>query len=164
MSKIFALVVAFVVVGVAATAGTARAGQALHVSFPISGDQVFPAGTACDFNEEDSFTGRVTFTATSTGTFVQEVSIYVTHTNLDTGYTLTEHDLGNTIVPEGSSTGILAGIWWHLTTSSGQTVLVKAGMARFDLETGQIISFTPNSAFDQSAADLICPALGGAPA
>jgi hypothetical protein len=165
MRRTLAAVVAIVVVvGMAATAGTARAQRATHISFPISGDEVFPAGTICDFNLDEPFTGTVTFTATSNGTYVEQDSIYATHVNLDTGYTLTEHDAVNTVIPAGSSDGILAGIFWHLTTSSGQSVLVKAGMATFDLATGEIISFTPNSSFDQSAADLLCPALGGNPA
>jgi hypothetical protein len=165
MGKTFALVVALVVVGVAATAGTARAGQALHVSFPVSDDSIFPAGTLglCDFTLEESFTGTVTFTQTSTGTYVEQESIYASHTNLDTGYTLTEHTVTTTVIRAGSSTAIVAGVFWHLTTSSGQKVLVKAGVLRVDLATGEI-SFTPNSGFDQSFSDIVCPALGGTPA
>jgi hypothetical protein len=159
-----AAVALVVVVGMAATAGTARGGQATHISFPISGDQLFPAGTICDFNLEESFTGTVTFTLAPNGTYVEQDSIYATHINLGTGYTLTEHDAVNTVIRAGSSDGLLAGIYWHLTTSSGQTVLVKAGMGVFDLATGEIISFTPNSALDQSGADVLCPALGGNPA
>jgi hypothetical protein len=164
MNKIFALVVALVVVAVAATAGTARADQAFHLSFPISGDSVFTTGSICDFNLEESFTGRVTFTQTSTGTYVEQDSIYATHTNLDTQSSLTEHDVTTFVIPAKSSTAIVAGVFWHLTTSTGQVVLVKAGMIRIDLATGEMISFTPNSGFDESFAQTICPALGGAPA
>jgi hypothetical protein len=41
--------------------------------------------------------------------------------------------------------------------------LVKAGEATLDAATGQLISFT-NSGFDQTLAQIICPALGGSPA
>jgi hypothetical protein len=43
-------------------------------------------------------------------------------------------------------------------------VLVKAGEATIDESTGQVLSFTPNSGMGQTEAQLICPALGGAPA
>jgi hypothetical protein len=165
MRSTFATVVAvLMVVGIAATAGSARAGQALHQSFPISGDEVFPAGTLCDFDLDESFTGTVTFTAAPNGTYVEQDSIYATHVNLDTGYTLTEHDAVKTVIPAGSSTGLLAGIFWHLTSSSGRSVLVKAGSGVFDLATGEMLSFTPNSSLGEAGADLLCPALGGSPA
>ena len=164
MRRTLAVIVAGVVVALAATTGATAAGPALHQSFPISADDVFPAGTSCDFNEEDSFTGTLTFTAAPNGTFVQQLSIDVTHTNLDTGYTLTEHDSTTTIIPASGSTVMVAGLLWHLRDPSGKIVLVKAGRGVFDLATGETISFTPNSSLDQSAADILCPALGGAPA
>jgi len=43
-------------------------------------------------------------------------------------------------------------------------VLVKARQAILDTATGNVISFTPNSGFDQTYAQIICPALGGSPA
>jgi hypothetical protein len=43
-------------------------------------------------------------------------------------------------------------------------VLVRAGEVTFDASTGQLISFTPNSAGDQTFAQVVCPALGGSPA
>lgn len=162
--RVLAVAVIGVVVALAAATGATAAGQALHQSFPISGDDMFPAGTVCDFNEEDSFTGTLTFTAAPNGTFVQQQSVDVTHTNLDTGYTLTEHDVTTTIVPANGSTFIVAGVFWHLRDPSGKIVLVKAGQGVFDLTTGETVSFTPNSSLDQSAGDILCPALGGAPA
>ena len=162
MRRMLAVIVIGVVVAFAAATGAAGAGPALHQSFPISGDDVSPAGTVCDFNEEDSFTGTLTFTAAPNGEFVQQQSIYVTHTNLDTGYTLTEHDVTTTIVPASGSTGMVAGVFWHLRDPSGKIVLVGAGRLVFDLATGETISFTPNSSLARSAAEILCPALGGA--
>jgi hypothetical protein len=164
MRRTLTIVILGVVVALAAATGATGAGKALHQSFPISGDEVFPAGTLCDFNEEDSFTGTLTFTAAPNGTFVQQQNIYVTHTNLDTRYTLTEHDSTTTIIPASGSTVNVAGLFWHLRDPSGKIVLVKAGRGVFDLATGETISFTPNSSLDQSAADIICSELGGAPA
>jgi hypothetical protein len=59
---------------------------------------------------------------------------------------------------------IQPGIFWHLRDASGHNVLVRAGEATFDASTGQLISFTPSSAQDQTFAQVICPALGGRPA
>lgn len=154
-------------VGVAvalAVAGGASGGRAIHMSFPISGDQVFPAGSLCDFNEEESFTGTITFTAAPNGGYVEQDNFYVTHTNLDTGYALTEHDLVNTVIQAGGDTVIQAGVFFHLRGPSGNNVLVKAGKVVFDSATGELVSFTPNSGFDQSGADIVCTELGGAPA
>jgi hypothetical protein len=148
---------------VAVTAGEARA-QATHVSFPISSDTVFPAGTICDFAYEESFAGTVTFTLAPNGLFTQVVRLDVTHTNLDTGYMLTEHDVIHDVIRAGSSDLIETGIFWHLRDSSGRTVLVKAGEAVFDLASGQLIRFTPDTGLDQTFAGTLCPLLGGSPA
>ena len=148
----------------AATTARADNGAATHLSFPVSGDDVFPAGSLCDFNEEDSFRGRVTFTAAPNGSYVEQDNLYVTHTNLDTGFTLTEHDLVNTVIPASGSTVIQAGVFFHLTDPRGKLVLVNAGKVVFDLATGELISFTPNSGFDQTGAQIVCTDLGGAPA
>ena len=58
----------------------------------------------------------------------------------------------------------MAGIFWHLRDASGNKVLVKAGEETFDINTGELISFTPNGGFDQTFAQILCPALGGSPA
>jgi hypothetical protein len=34
----------------------------------------------------------------------------------------------------------------------------------YDATTGDIISFTPNSGWDQTAGQILCPLLGGSPA
>jgi hypothetical protein len=147
----------------AATTARADNGAATHLSFPVSGDQVFPTGTLCNFNEEDSFTGTVTFTLAN-GVFAEHDSLYVTHTNLDTQYTLTEHDVVNTVIPANGSTVIQAGVFFHLTDPSGKLVLVNAGKVVFDEATGELISFTPHTGFDQTGAQIVCTDLGGAPA
>jgi hypothetical protein len=41
-------------------------------------------------------------------------------------------------------------------------VVVQAGQLLFDTETGELLKFTPN--ITPGFADVICPALGGAPA
>jgi hypothetical protein len=145
-------------------AGTAFAdGPATHIKFSVSGENFFPAGTMCNFNMDETFTVDVNFVAAPNGASPTLLTENVTHTNIDTGYSLTEVDQVNTVAQPLSSTVMQVGIFWHLRDASGQVVLVKAGEVTFD-STGNIISFTPNSSFDQTEAQIICTALGGSPA
>jgi hypothetical protein len=149
---------------VALTAGSARADSATRVPFSFSGTNSLPAGTLCDFNYEDTGTVVGAFTVLPDGeVLVQNVTQYVTHTNLDTGYSLSEVDHVADLVLPNSSTEIAVGIFWHLRDASGKTVLVKAGETSFNFVTGEI-TFTPNSGGDQTGAQIVCPALGGSPA
>jgi len=147
----------------AMTAGTARADSASHFKFSFSGVDTNPAGTVCDFNEQDAFT------VVLNGAFVPvsglnpvEVTSYVTHTNLDTGYSLSEVDHFQSLAVINSGQGLTAGVYWHLRDPSGKLVLVQAGHVTFD-QTG-VTSFTPNSGADQTTAQILCPLLGGNPA
>jgi hypothetical protein len=152
------------VVLLALTAGMARADQAVHFRFSFPGENLYPAGTLCDFTLDDTFTVDVNFALAPNGENPVTLSEHVTHTNLDTGYSLSEVDQVNLIANPSSATFLQVGIFWHLRDASGQNVLVRAGEATLDPATGQLISFTPNSGFDQTYAQIICPALGGSPA
>jgi len=146
-------------------AGTALADNPVaHIKTSFSGAILSPAGTVCNFTLDDTFTVDVIFTAAPNGGVTQLLTEHTTHTNLDTGYSLTETDQINQVAQPVSSTAIEVGIFWHLRDASGNNVLVKAGEATVDPATGQLISFTPNSGFDQTYAQIICPALGGNPA
>jgi hypothetical protein len=147
----------------AITAGLARADPASRHTISFSGQEVFPAGTLCDFNYEFDITVNGMFTSAPNGYFTVQFTEYITHTNLDTGYSLSEVDQVNSTNHLGD-TFTSAGIFTHLRDANGHTVLVLAGEAVFDNATGQVISFTPNSGFDQTFAQIICPALGGSPA
>jgi hypothetical protein len=147
-----------------AGAGTALAdGPATHIKSTFSGEILQPAGTLCDFTYDVKFTVDVNFIIAPNGENPVLLTQYNTHTNLDTGYSLTEVDQVNEVAQPHSSTAMQVGIFWHLRDASGQVVLVKAGEATLDAATGQLISFTPNSGFDQTYAQIICPALGGNP-
>jgi hypothetical protein len=148
----------------ALTAGAARP-DASHFSFDYTvGPVVFPAGTLCDFTFESSTTAHQIETDVSNGLFVFHTTQYNTHTNLDTGYSLTEVDQVTSLFSFSSPTTLSTGIFWHLRDASGNQVLVKAGEATFDATTFELLSFTPNSGFDKTFAQIICPALGGSPA
>jgi hypothetical protein len=144
--------------------GTARADMGgNHFTFAYSGVNTYPAGTMCDFNEQDMFTvdGQGIFVP-DTGWNPVHLTVNVTHTNLDSGYFLTEVDHYQSLAVINSGTGRSAGLFWHLRDPSGNLVLVKAGELTFD-DTG-ITGFTPNSAADQTASQILCPLLGGNPA
>jgi hypothetical protein len=143
-------------------AGTANAQQATHFMGSFSAEHLFPAGTLCDFTYHQVFTGDVIVTISPKGE-IDKVTVNVTHTNVDTGYTLTEVDQNTSLQPPGSPTAMTVGISWHLRDASGKNVLVKAGKATFD-SAGDLVKFTPNSGFDQTFAGTICPLLGGSPA
>jgi hypothetical protein len=146
----------------ACTLALATAAQAAQPArSPISVSESFdvPAGELCDF--------RYLLTATATGTKTvfgnrveQHVVELVTHTNADTGFTLTERDqLNLTIYPDGSSKQV--GVEWHLRDPSGKLVLVQAGQLVFG-PTGDLVKATPH--VDADFASVACPALGGEPA
>ena len=148
----------------ALTAGSARADPAFHATFSESGTVLSPAGTLCDFNEQETFTVSGIETIAPNGLDVIAWTNDATHTNLDTGYTLTEVDHFHSTQQLGTSTIMQAGVFWHLRDPSGKIVRVKAGEAIFNGSTGEFIKFTPNTGADQGFADVICPALGGNPA
>jgi len=161
------MLAACVAVGTLATAGigTALANTpATHFRFSFSGENFFPAGTMCNFNMDETFTVVVNDVIAPNGAGPLLLTENVTHTNVDTGYSLTEVDQVNAVGQPLSSTVMQVGIFWHLRDASGRVILVKAGAATFDTTTGNLISFTPNSSFDQTEAQIICPALGGSPA
>lgn len=139
-------------------AAGAGATQPSHAKYsPPVGPFDVPAGALCDFhyyetdvieiNELDFADGRIELHITST----------VSHTNVDTGYTLTETDhYTQTFFADGSQKNV--GLFWHLRDASGKLVLVHAGQMLFD-PNGVPISYTPNSNPDFAA--VLCPALGG---
>lgn len=133
-----------------------------HFTFNFSGANTYPSGTMCDFNEQDTFTvdGQGIFVP-HTGWNPVHLTVYVTHTNLDTGYFLTEVDHYQSLAVINSGQGMQAGLFWQLRDPSGKLVLVKAGELTFD--TTGITGFTPNSGADQTTAQILCPALGGNP-
>jgi hypothetical protein len=148
----------------AITAGTARAAPADHSSFSFSGTTLNPAGTVCDFNEQETFAVKGSATIAPNGQIIENFDASFTHTNLDTGYSLSEvdHFTGTTQLVRG--TIINVGIFFHLRDASDNNVLVKAGELTFDATTGETLMFTPNSGFDQTTAQILCTALGGSPA
>jgi len=144
-------------VGVCALALAAvAAGQPTKTPVNDSVSADFPAGTVCDFHY--SLSGTTTGTQTVFSDRIEfHLVQFVTHVNVDTGYTLTERDQFNfTVYPDGTSKQV--GLVFHLRDASGKLVLVQAGQAIFD-PSGNIVKITSHLTPDSAAT--ICPALGG---
>lgn len=151
------------------SATTPASGQGLVTHFKDSFTFRFraPAGTLCDFKYHQFGTvveNQTVFGDVNNPTrVIDHQTIFVNHVNVDTGYTLTETDHQTLLFNQNGPTLTVVGVFWHLRDASGNVVLVKAGQVIFD-QAGNIVKFTPNSSFDQTFPQVICPALGGNPA
>jgi hypothetical protein len=138
-------------------APVAAAGAPERFTESFEGTRFFPAGEICDFDYSQTFSGTDEVTIFGDRVQVHE-TLTVSHTNVDTNYTLTENDILFFTFHADSEKDV--GIFWHLRDPNGKMVVVQAGQLRFD-ETG-LIKFTPN--LNPDFADVICHALGGNPA
>jgi hypothetical protein len=144
----------------------AQAEQVTHQKSTFSVQFTSPAGTLCDFNEEEIYT--ITDNAAIFGDpddpdkTIDELEIQATHVNLETGYTLTENYHEVVTFDAADATFKAVGLFWHLRDASGEIVLVQAGLVVFDTNTGEVIKVTPD--FNPEFESVLCPLLGGAPA
>lgn len=159
----FAMVAAGTALGVLAfaagsTAAWADGPQHVKSTFPFEPPPQ-PAGTFCDFTYGEVAT--VTLNAVIfPDSQIDQITINDTHTNLDTGFALTETDyLSAQFAADGQQKTV--GIFWHLRNADGKLVVVQAGQLVIS-PTGEILKVTPDLNADSAA--VICPALGGQPA
>ena len=144
----------------------AWAGGPEHVKSTETGDMTVPAGEFCDFTLEFAGTfsdDAVIFPDKS----IHHITIQFTHTNLDTGFTLTERDrFVATVTPADGQTKEV-GLHVSFRTPDGKLVVVVAGQTVVDAE-GNVLRFTPQFTKDGRSpgdyATLLCTALGGQPA
>jgi hypothetical protein len=149
-----------VLAAVGVVAGTASAAAPTHRSGTFAGSDSAPAGTFCDFNFSESYTGTFDATFFSDGTILLHETLQISHVNADTGYTLTENNVINqTFYNDGTAKQV--GVEWNLRDANGRIVVVHAGQITYDAD-GNVARFTPNSGPD--AAAVLCTALGGNPA
>ena len=134
----------------------ASAAKPEHFTETFEDDFVFAAGEVCDFEYRQSYTGRDIVTIFDDRVEVHEM-ITITHSNLDTGYSLTEVLSYNITFYEDSDRTV--GIIWHLRDADGKMQVVQAGQLIFD-ENG--VTHTPS--INPTFEEVICPALGGNPA
>ena len=126
-----------------------------HVTSTMSGEETIPAGELCDFTYHNAFTATDNAIMFPDKT-IEHIVVNATHTNMDTGFVLTETDHFTLITAAGQTKE--AGVQWHLRTPDGKIVVVHAGNIVFS-STGDVLSFTPNTSPDFGA--VVCPALGG---
>ena len=158
-----ALIIGFGLLIVALGGTAASAAQPNHIlKQTFSGTFSAPAGELCDFDFSQSFTIVDTGVFFDDESFLISETAYVTNTNVDTGYTLTEV-VHYALKLDASDARIKqAGLLVHLRDASGKLVVVQAGQLVFDTETGELLKVTP--AVNPDFAGMICPALGGQPA
>jgi hypothetical protein len=131
-----------------------------HARSTFSAEETVPAGDLCDFTYHNEFTITINAVIFADGREIDQDVIHATHTNVDTGFTLTETDYFTVVIAADGQVKTV-GIEWHLRNADGKIVLVQAGQLVFSPE-GDVLSFTPNTNPDFAA--VICPALGGQPA
>jgi hypothetical protein len=158
----FALVAAGIMLGVltlaaGSTAAWADSPQHVKSTFPFDPPPL-PAGAFCNFTYGEAATvslNAIIFAGSET----DHIAFTDTHTNLDTGFSLTE--TGDFTVVTTASQTKTVGIFWHLRNADGKLVVVQAGQLVIS-PTGEIVKVTPDLNPDNAA--VICPALGGQPA
>src|SRR5215469_6464652 len=139
------------------TAAWADSPQHVQTTFPFDPPPL-PAGAFCNFTYGEAATvslNAVIFAGSET----DHIAFTDTHTNLDTGFSLTESGDFTVFTTAGQSKTV--GIFWHLRNADGQLVVVQAGQLVISA-AGEILKVTPDVTPDNAA--IICPALGGQPA
>ena len=151
---LLALALGALVIG--ALAPVASAAKPEHFTETFEDAFVLAAGEVCDFEYGQSYKGRDIVTIFDDRAQVHEM-ITITHSNLDTGYTLTEVLSYNLTFYEDSDRTV--GLIWHLRDADGKMQVVQAGQLIFD-ENG--VTDTPG--INPTFEEVVCPALGGNPA
>ena len=142
--------------------GTANA-KPTHVRDSFSDSFVIPAGEQCDFDHQISFTVRfndVLFgDPEDPDRVISHVTAFVSHTNLETGYTLTEIDRTTERFDLVNGVGKITGIIWKLRTPEGKLVFTQMGQIVFSFEEGDL-KRTPHMQ-PADTSPMVCGLLGG---
>jgi hypothetical protein len=157
------LAVAAALLVAASMAGAANAAQPHHFKGTVSDTFVIPAGEGCDFDEQISFTlvfNDIVFgDLEDPSRLISHVTADVSHTNLDTGYTLTEVDTTVQILDFEAGVGMTMGIVWKLRTPEGKLVFVQVGRVTYTLDD-ELLTITPHL-LPVDVAPIVCGLLGG---
>jgi hypothetical protein len=161
MKRLLIMALATVLGGTLVAAANAK-GPA-HFRDTFSDSFLIPAGERCDFDYRISFTLRfheiVYGDLDDPDRIISHETAFVSHTNLETGYTLTEVDrtIGHIDVQNG--VGKLTGIIWKLRTPEGKLVFTQMGQIIFTFE-GEELKRTPHMQ-PPDVAPIVCGLLGG---
>jgi hypothetical protein len=163
---LFAAVVALALVMLVPPAG-AGGPQATHVKIPFDATWVSLVGAEdqlCDFDYRQHAWGWYNLITVGEGPSMEVLAggvVFVTHENLSDPYVLTERTTYADIYFNETERILEAGLYWHLRGPDGKIVEVEAGRVIYDLDYS-VLTYTPNRSM--TFAEIICPALGGAPA
>lgn len=165
MHRFLILIAATVSFGVAATA--AFSAEPVHDTLTFSSSDSAPAGTICNFDYELDFEATINRKRffDENGVLVRRLQTTeerLIHRNADTGFELVEVVHYTTDLDLATGLVRLTGNSWHLRTTDGEVVLVLSGLEIFERATGEVIRATPKVGL--GFENVICPALGGAPA
>ena len=143
--------------------GAANAKGPAHFRDTFSDSFVIPAGERCDFDYRISFTVRfsdiVFGDLDDPDRVISHVTAFVSHTNLETGYTLTEVDRTTDHLDFRNGVGKLTGIIWKLRTPEGKLVFTQMGQIRYRFD-GDEIKRTPHMQ-PPDVSPIVCGLLGG---
>jgi hypothetical protein len=160
------LIIVMAIALAASLVGAANAARPAHFRDTFSDSFVIPAGDPCDFDQEVSFTVRfndVVFgDPDEPDLVISHVTAFVSHTNLDTGYTLTEVDRTTERFDMINGIGKITGIIWKLRTPEGKLVFTQMGQIVFSFEGGEL-KRTPHMQ-PEDVSPTVCVLLGGHPA
>jgi hypothetical protein len=145
--------------------GAAHAARPHQFKETFSAVFVSPAGERCDFDQQIAFTVVIHDTVfddlDNPSRVISRVTAYVSHTNLDTGYTLTEVDRTIQTLNFEKGVGKTVGIIWKLRTPEGKLVFVQVGLVTYTLEgEGMVLKITPHL-LPENTAPIVCGLLGG---
>jgi hypothetical protein len=161
MKRLLIMALAALLGGTLVAAANAKGPAHFRDSF--SDSFVIPAGNLCDFDYGISVTRR--FHETVYGDpddpdhVISHGTAFISHTNLRTGYTLTEVDRTNSRRDFVNGVAKITGIIWKLRTPEGKLVFTQMGKIVVTFE-GDVLDRTPHlQPADVSAT--VCALLGG---
>lgn len=147
----------------ASLAAATNAARPHHFKGTFSDVFISPAGERCDFDQQISFSlvfNDIVFgDVDDPRKVISHITADVSHTNLETGYTLMEVDTTVQILDFEKGVGMTMGIIWKLRTPEGKLVFVQVGRATYTLE-GELLTITPHL-LPVDVAPIVCGLLGG---
>jgi hypothetical protein len=161
--KRFAVAAALLVA--ATIVGAANAARPHQFKETFSDAFVSPAGDRCDFDYRIAFTVVIHDTVfgdpEDPNRVISRVTAHVSHTNLETRYTLTEVDRTIQTLNFEKGVGKTVGIIWKLRTPEGKLVFVQVGLVTYTLgDDGVVLKITPHL-LPEDTAPIVCGLLGG---
>lgn len=128
----------------------------------------FAAGEFCDFPYHQTSTMKQNLfifgDPAAPTRIVFQSQQRVTHTNVATGYTLTESAAISETFDPATAVDRIVGVMWHLRDADGKLVVVHAGQLIVDYSGEVPITVKATPHMDPSFEGVICTALWGKPA